>query len=133
MPRPGIQLNELLDRQIGTKEKWVEHTYGSWHRRQLAGERERSVLAGSTHVRAPVEIYRINNKSMVLKAVCPKRRACSCFCCCGFRRMDHGGLTPELSRPARCGSGRSETAKRARLERIVRPWIQSVHWRTLLH
>ena len=31
------------------------------------------------------------------------------------------GLTPELSRPARCGSGRSETAKRARLERIVRP------------
>ena len=30
-------------------------------------------------------------------------------------------LTPELSRPARCGSGRSETAKRARLERIVRP------------
>ena len=31
------------------------------------------------------------------------------------------GLTPELSRPARCGTGRSETAKRARLERIVRP------------
>ena len=29
-------------------------------------------------------------------------------------------ITPELSRPARCGSGRSETAKRARLERIVR-------------
>ena len=28
-------------------------------------------------------------------------------------------LTPELSRPARCGSGRSETAKRARLERLV--------------
>ena len=35
-------------------------------------------------------------------------------------KTDFCGLTPELSRPARCGSGRSETAKRARLERIVR-------------
>jgi len=38
--------------------------------------------------------------------------AAVCFFC---------GLTPELSRPARSGAGRSETAKRARLERIVRP------------
>ena len=29
------------------------------------------------------------------------------------------GLTPELSRPARCEPVASETAKRARLERIV--------------
>jgi hypothetical protein len=31
------------------------------------------------------------------------------------------GLTPELSRPARCDSAGAETAKRARLERIVSP------------
>ena len=40
------------------------------------------------------------------------------------------GLTPELSRPARCGPVRSETAKRARLERIVRPlkpWLLAQH------
>ena len=37
---------------------------------------------------------------------------------------DLGGLTPELSRPARCGSVTSETAKRARLERIVRAQTQ---------
>jgi hypothetical protein len=40
-------------------------------------------------------------------------------------------LTPELSRPARCGTGRSETAKRARLERIVSPLRQACHWATL--
>ena len=41
------------------------------------------------------------------------------------------GLTPELSRPARCGPGRSETAKRARLERIVRPHAQKLGHRCL--
>ena len=35
------------------------------------------------------------------------------------------GLTPELSRPARCGPVAPETAKRARLERIVRPQTQN--------
>ena len=34
-------------------------------------------------------------------------------------------ITPELSRPAHCGTGRSETAKRARLERIVRLGLPS--------
>ena len=33
---------------------------------------------------------------------------------------DLGGLTPELSRPARGETGGAEAAKRARLERIVR-------------
>ena len=32
------------------------------------------------------------------------------------------GLTPELSRPARCGPVAPETAKRARLERLVMQW-----------
>ena len=35
--------------------------------------------------------------------------------------MSRGCLTPELSRPARCGTVAPETAKRARLERMVRP------------
>ena len=41
--------------------------------------------------------------------------SCRALCrCCGS-----AGLTPELSRPARCGPVAPETAKRARLERIV--------------
>ena len=41
------------------------------------------------------------------------------------------GLTPELSRPARCGPVAPETAKRARLERIVSPLPHGLNRKTM--
>ena len=41
------------------------------------------------------------------------------------------GLTPELSRPAQCGPVAPETAKRARLERIVSPLPHGLNRKTM--
>ena len=82
------------------------------------------IYGNAGHNRAPAAAQRAVAATQILKAVRQFDLELHGFAVtCASLDLQLGlrcALTPELSRPARCDSAAPETAKRARLERIVR-------------